>query len=121
MSNEAFETIPLLAVLAEVAALVWALARRNAESLALVNALGAAGLTLIVGPKLGGSIEFADVLFLAQLAVLGFALTTLATSLSWLARPANRPWLVWAEFSVLSSLSLAVLAFIVAAKSARLI
>ncbi len=121
MSNETLAAIPLFAILAEAGAALWALARKDLHAIALVNALAAAGLMLLVVPELGASLQFVDVFFLLQVALLIFALTTLTTSVSWFAFPMSQPWLVWSEFSVLSGLSLAVLAFVLALRTTRLI
>jgi hypothetical protein len=121
MSNELLEAIPMFAVLAEAAALIWAFARKNVNGVVLVNALGAAGLLLLVIPHLGASIRFADIFLLLQLVMLAFALATLTTSFSYLAYPNFRPWVVWTEFSVMAGLSMAFLTFIFALRMARLL
>jgi hypothetical protein len=121
MTNDLVETIPLLAGLAEAGALIWAFARRNVNGVVLVNALGAAALLLLVVPHLGASIRFVDIFLLLQLMTLAFALATLMTSLSYVAYPVFRPWVVWTEFSVMAGLSAGFLAFIFALRIARLI
>ncbi|WP_158813919.1 hypothetical protein [Methylocapsa sp. S129] len=121
MSDELLEAIPLLAVLIEAAALVWAFARRNVNGIVLVNALVAAGVILLIAPELTASVQFADVFLLLQLVVLAFALTTLTTSFSWLAHPVGRPLAVWAEFSIMVGLSAALLIVVLILRMAQLV
>jgi hypothetical protein len=117
MLDELLETLPMVAVLAELGALSWAFARKNIVSVVLVNSLAAAGLLLAVGPHLGVSFHFADVLLVLQVATVAFAMVTLATSVSWVAHPNRKPWMVWAEFAILAGLSGALLMLVVAFKS----
>jgi hypothetical protein len=119
MLDELIEAIPLVAVLAELGALTWAFTRKNIGSVVLVNSLAAAGLLLLIAPALSGSFYFADALLVLQVATVAFALTTLATSVSWVAHPARKPWLVWAEFSVLGGLSVGLLLLVVAFNTAH--
>jgi hypothetical protein len=121
MSDELLEAIPMLAVLVELFAVGWAFARRNVNGLVLVNALGAAGLIVVVAPELRAGLQFDDLLVLLQLAVLAFALATLATSASWIAHPGGRPLIVWTEFSVIAGLSVALLTVVLLLKMARLV
>ena len=120
MSDELLETLPMLAVLVELAAVAFAFARRNMRSVVLVNALGAAALIGLVGPELRAGVQFDDVLVVLQFAVLAFALATLATSLTWVAHPGGRALAVWTEFSVLAGLSVALLTVVLVIKLARL-
>jgi hypothetical protein len=119
MSDELIEALPMLAVLVELAAVVLAFARRNIKSVVLVNALGAAALIGIVAPELRSGVRFDEVLVILQFAVLGFALATLATSLSWVAHPGGRAVAIWTEFSVLAGLSVALLTVVLVLKLAR--
>jgi hypothetical protein len=120
MSEELLEMIPLLAVLIEAAAFGWAFVRRNVSGIVLVNAVGAAGVILLVAPELKISLQFVDVFLLLQLAILAFALTTLTTSLSWFVQPVGRPLAVWTEFSILVGLSIALAVFLAILRLAHL-
>lgn len=121
MSDETLAAIPMFALLAEAAAALLALARKDLHSIALINALAAAGLMLILVPELSISIRFVDVLLLLQIALLAFALTTLTTSLCWFAFRQGQPWLVLSEFSVLAALSTTVAAIVFMLRITRLI
>jgi len=120
MSDELLETLPMLAILVELAAVILAFARRNIRSVVLVNALSATALIGLVAPELRSGVGFDDVLFILQFAVLAFALATLATSLSWVAHPGGRVLAVLTEFSVLAGLSVALLTVVLVLKLARL-
>jgi hypothetical protein len=108
MSNEAFKALTALAVFVEIAALVYALRRRDLRAILFVNLAGAATIMLVQLPHLGLAIENAD---LGALALLAFALVTAATSLLWFAYPKWLSHLAWLEFSICSLLSLTLATF----------
>jgi hypothetical protein len=120
MSEELLETLPLVAVLIEIAVFGWAFLRKNVSSIVVVNALLAAGVILFIVPELRISLQFADVFLVLQVAVIAFALTTVTTSVSWFVHPAGRSLAVWAEFSVLVGLSMALSVFFAVLQMARL-
>ncbi len=121
MSDETLAAIPMFALLAEASAALLALARKDLHSIALVNALAAAGLVLILVPELGVSVRYVDPLLALQVVLLAFALTTLTTSLCWFAFRQGQPWLVLTEFSILAALSTTVAIIVVVLRIARLI
>jgi hypothetical protein len=56
-----------------------------------------------------------------QLTLLAFALATLTTSVSWLARPVSRSLAVWTEFSLMTGLSVTLAAAVLLLKVAHLV
>ena len=120
MSDELLETLPLIAVLIEVAVFGWAFLRKNVSGVVLVNAIGAAAVIALIAPELKVSLQFVDVFFVLQVVIVAFALATLTTSFSWLIHPTGRSLAVWAEFSVLVGLSAALAIFFAVLQMARL-
>jgi hypothetical protein len=120
MSEEMLETLPLVAVLIEIAVFGWAFLRKNVNSIVVVNALLAAGVILFIAPELKISLQFVDVFLVLQVAIIAFALTTLTTSVSWFVHPAGRALAVWTEFSILVGLSMALAVFFAVLQVARL-
>jgi hypothetical protein len=120
MSDELLETLPLIAVLIEVAVFGWAFLRKNVSGVVLVNAIGAAAVIALIAPELKVSLQFVDVFFVLQVVIVAFALATLTTSFSWLIHPTGRSLAVWAEFSVLVGLSATLAIFFAVLQMARL-
>jgi hypothetical protein len=110
MSNDIFKALIALAVFSEIAALIFALARRDLRVILFVNLAGAATIFFLQLTHLRLAIENAD---LGVLGLLAFALITVATSLLWFAYPKALSYLAWLEFAVhtLLSVALAIFAF----------
>ena len=120
MSEELLETLPLVAVVIEIAVFGWAFLRKNVNGIVVVNALLAAVVILFIAPEVKISLQFVDVFLVLQVAIIGFALTTLMTSVSWFVHPSGQSLAVWAEFSILVGLSMALTAFFAVLQMARL-
>jgi hypothetical protein len=109
MSNDLFKALSVLAVAAEVAALIWALARSDLIPVIVVNLVGAAAILVLNIDHLGIALTTADA---GLLLLFAFALLTLATNLGWFIYPRYLLSLVWIEFSVYALISLALLIFV---------
>jgi hypothetical protein len=90
VSNETFQTLPVLAFLLELAILAWGLWRRDARPIVMLNGLAAIGLTVPLGFALAqGPERWAEGLYPPMIALFAFEVATLAASVGWMVRPSR--------------------------------
>ena len=117
MSNEVFETLAIVAVLAGALACILTFKYGSLLPIVLTNIMGAGIIVVVNAEHIGSAIHTSD---WGILLIFAFAILTIATNLFWFVRPRLFRWPVWVEFLIYSLLSVCILIFVFTFRMTRL-